>query len=470
MESGYEFRDKDGHFQCQSILTRCHESLMCGKNLVVCPNVSSSEQVIVIETPGEQIMTETSENERDIVMRTTNEMLHTCALNALALKVVKRIIDKNGNTIDMEVNGTLENVRQFADMSFSDDVYQEKSFEIITCAFINQLYKQSEQCAEETCKFHTDKQSTSKRRRFSNARDKIKLATGHKQLTVIGFLSGAGGTGKSHVIRTVCLYAQKLCQALHVVFDKRTIVVTALTGAAAVSINGETTAKAFALKRKVQDELDEFRNTYLVVVDEISFASIEDMELLNEEMKEILDKPLQPFGGVPIVFCGDFAQLSPVGGIPLYNEDNGVVWRDFVNVFMELKNNHRFNGDPNWGKMLGKFRNIGLTTDEVALINTRVVGTPNGPKERSIPFDAVYATKTNIDRMAINDAIFAKHLVQTHFKVPEIDPPMHTLCIKAGNLRFHVRGTRPEYRLISTGYNLCCCGRGSCEGPTQKIP
>ncbi|KAG7345426.1 MULE transposase domain containing protein [Nitzschia inconspicua] len=52
--------------------------------------------------------------------------------------------------------------------------------------------------------------------------------------------------------------------------------------------------------------------------------------------------------------------------------------------------------------------------------------------------------------MAINDAIFAKHLVQTHFKVPEIDPPMHTLCIKAGNLRFHVRGTRREYRLMET--------------------
>ncbi|KAG7344343.1 PIF1-like helicase [Nitzschia inconspicua] len=126
------------------------------------------------------------------------------------------------------------------------------------------------------------------------------------------------GTGKSHVIKTACQYAQELCKAIGVKFDKRTIVVTALTGAAAVSINGETTPGAFAFKRKVKDELEEFKNTYLVIVDEVSFASVEDMELLNEKMKQIFDNPWDPFGGVPIVFSGDFAQLSPVGGRPLY--------------------------------------------------------------------------------------------------------------------------------------------------------
>ncbi|KAG7370279.1 PIF1-like helicase [Nitzschia inconspicua] len=77
-------------------------------------------------------------------------------------------------------------------------------------------------------------------------------------------------------------------------------------------------AGAFAFKRKVKDELEEFKNTYLVIVDEVSFASVEDMELLNEKMKQIFDNPGDPFGGVPIVFSGDFAQLSPVGGRPLY--------------------------------------------------------------------------------------------------------------------------------------------------------
>ncbi|KAG7342418.1 PIF1-like helicase [Nitzschia inconspicua] len=77
-------------------------------------------------------------------------------------------------------------------------------------------------------------------------------------------------------------------------------------------------AGAFAFKRKVKAELEEFKNTYLVIVDEVSFASVEDMELLNEKMQQIFDNPWDPFGGVPIVFSGDFAQLSPVGGRPLY--------------------------------------------------------------------------------------------------------------------------------------------------------
>ncbi|KAG7356959.1 ATPase AAA [Nitzschia inconspicua] len=255
----------------------------------------------------------------------------------------------------------------------------------------------------------------------------------------------ACGTGKSHVIKTACQYAQKLCKALGVKFDKRTIVVTALTGAAAVSINGETTAGAFAFKRKVKDELEEFKNTYLVIVDEVFFASVEDMELLNEKMKQIFDNSWEPFGGVPIVFSGDFAQLSPVGGRPLYKSEHSIVWKEYLNAFMELRTNHRFDKDVNWGAMLGRFRDVGLSTKEVAIINTRVVGAQSGPRERNIPFDAVYATKTNVDRMAINDAISAKHLENTHSTDPGIQPPMHTLCIKAGNLRFHVRGTRREY-------------------------
>ncbi|KAG7362293.1 AAA domain containing protein [Nitzschia inconspicua] len=121
------------------------------------------------------------------------------------------------------------------------------------------------------------------------------------------------GTGKSHVIKTSCQYAQKLCKAIGVKFDKRTIVVNALTGAAAVSINGETTAGAFAFKRKVKDELEEFKNTYLVIVDEVSFASVEDMELLNEKMKQIFDNPWDPFGGVPIAFIRRFRSAFTCG-------------------------------------------------------------------------------------------------------------------------------------------------------------
>ncbi|KAG7368547.1 PIF1-like helicase [Nitzschia inconspicua] len=388
LEGGYDndFRDGRGRFQFQTILTRCYGSHECGTNLVICPNVGPGDRILVIEA-NEMMITEQHEitsirNERD-------DRLNVRALNELAIKCVRRIFDKKGHVVDIQVNGTLKNDCDFADIYFCKDVDQKTSFQIIIC-----------------------------------------------------------GTGKSHVIKTVCRYAQKLCEELRVKFDKRSIVVTALTGAAAVSINGETTAKAFAFKREVRNELEEFKNAYLVIVDEVSFASVADLQLLDEKMKEILDRPVEPFGGVPIVFSGDFTQLSPVGGVPLYKCDDCVTWKQLINVFMELKVNHRFEKDPGWGKLLERFRDKGPTTDEVAVINSRVVGSHKGPLEKNIPPDAVYATKTNVDRMAINDAIFVNHLEKTHSTDANVQPLMHTLCIKGGNLRFHVRGTRKEYHAM----------------------
>ncbi|KAG7374217.1 PIF1-like helicase [Nitzschia inconspicua] len=448
LEGGYDndFRDGRGRFQFQSILTRCYGSHKCGTNLVICPNVGPGDRILVIEA-NETMITEQHEitsirNERD-------DRLNVRALNELAIKCVRRIFDKKGHIVDIEVNGTLKNVCDFADIYFCKDVDQKTSFQIIICAFIDQLYKEAEKNTKESVEdewVNDHPRKSTKRRRCDTLRHQIGKVVNNKQL--IGFLSGAGGKGKSHVIKTVCRYAQKLCEELRVKFNKRSIVVTALTGAAAVSINGETTAKAFAFKREVRNELEEFKNAYLVIVDEVSFASVADLQLLDEKMKEILDRPVEPFGGVPIVFSGDFTQLSPVGGVPLYKCDDCVTWKQLINVFMELKVNHRFEKDPGWGKLLERFRDKGPTTDEVAIINSRVVGSHKGPLENNIPPDAVYATKTNVDRMAINDAIFVKHLEKTHSTDANAQPLMHTLCIKAGNLRFHVRGTRKEYHAM----------------------
>ena len=76
----------------------------------------------------------------------------------------------------------------------------------------------------------------------------------------------------------------------------------------------------------------------------------------------------------------------------------------------------------------------------MALINTRVVGSKNGPKEEDIPPGIAYATATNLDRCSINDGIFAKHLEQTHSKHPDVPLPLHTVCIKASNLKWVKKG------------------------------
>ena len=105
-----------------------------------------------------------------------------------------------------------------------------------------------------------------------------------RQGQLVCFLNGAGGTGKSFLITSIIKYSKRLCENLRVDFDRRTIVVTALTGAAAVGIYGETTHKACGLNRaKIPEEMvKEWENTYMVIVDEISFGGKKVIEKLNK--------------------------------------------------------------------------------------------------------------------------------------------------------------------------------------------
>jgi hypothetical protein len=128
--------------------------------------------------------------------------------------------------------------------------------------------------------------------------------------------------------------------------------------------------------------------------------------------------------------------ITTQSGTPLYKEEDNPMWNEWVHTFFELRKNHRFKDDKKWGKLLDQFRDIGPTKDDVKLINSRVIGTAKGPSLDNIPENAVYATKTNMDRMAINDDIFAKHVAKTCSRDSNVEPPKHTICIKASALKW----------------------------------
>ena len=52
------------------------------------------------------------------------------------------------------------------------------------------------------------------------------------------------------------------------------------------------------------------------------------------------------FGGLDIIFAGDFTQLKPVKAKPLYLEEDFKIWEQDVHTCFELKTNHRFKNDP----------------------------------------------------------------------------------------------------------------------------
>jgi ATP-dependent DNA helicase PIF1 len=55
-----------------------------------------------------------------------------------------------------------------------------------------------------------------------------------------------------------------------------------------------------------------WRNTDILVIDEISMLSAEMFDLLSTVGIRIRNDP-RPFGGLQLVLCGDFFQLPPIG-------------------------------------------------------------------------------------------------------------------------------------------------------------
>ncbi|EFQ91463.1 hypothetical protein PTT_11717 [Pyrenophora teres f. teres 0-1] len=130
------------------------------------------------------------------------------------------------------------------------------------------------------------------------------------------FYTGPAGCGKSAILR---VFKKRLEE------QKKIIFVTAPTNIAALAIGGQTTYSYAgwhmeigkeplpSLKRRVmrgrQKEL--FRNTDVLVIDEISMVESNFFGRLSEVMKSARENE-KAFGGAQIIVTGDFCQLAPV--------------------------------------------------------------------------------------------------------------------------------------------------------------
>jgi ATP-dependent DNA helicase PIF1 len=132
------------------------------------------------------------------------------------------------------------------------------------------------------------------------------------------FITGPGGTGKSELIKKINNHAYSHFKDIHV---------TALTGCAAVLLNCKAkTLHSWAgiglgngsidqlitkiKKNKFAKSL--WKCTDILVVDEVSMLSLKLFNTLNEIGKAVRGNQ-KPFGGIQLIFSGDFFQLPPVG-------------------------------------------------------------------------------------------------------------------------------------------------------------
>ena len=132
------------------------------------------------------------------------------------------------------------------------------------------------------------------------------------------FITGPGGSGKSELIRLIYKHANARFKDIHV---------TALTGCASILLNckaktlhswagiGLGNASIESLVQKIKKNKFQkaiWKQTDILVVDEVSMLSLKLFNLLNEIGKAVRGNQ-KPFGGIQLVFSGDFYQLPPVG-------------------------------------------------------------------------------------------------------------------------------------------------------------
>jgi len=124
------------------------------------------------------------------------------------------------------------------------------------------------------------------------------------------FLTGQAGTGKSFLVK----------QFLE---SNPYVPIVASTGRAALLVGGVTfhsffriipfksKAEIFAMTMQDRKYVNRMRDTYIIIIDEISMLSGETLALAEELARTAKGVDL-PWGGMRIIAVGDFAQLPPV--------------------------------------------------------------------------------------------------------------------------------------------------------------
>ena len=309
----------------------------------------------------------------------------------------------------LEANGSVRSIIDWARKARLDRE-QRRAFEILAATFVLSFYNDAEDELGER----------GQNARFKHEQRQLKkIVEVRKRQSeqLVCLLHGPGGCGKTAVIDLVVAYSKEYCSYMKdYEFNSRTIVVTAMTGVAATLLLGETTHSALYLNQKKPIEAEQvfvWNETRLLIIDEISFASKEDFVLIHQRLQILKQKLHAAYGGIHIVFAGDFRQLEPVGRDkkPVY-KDHCPEFKEWTNCFIELKGMHRFKDDPEHGKRLLRFRDGTVRPEDIEHYNKHKV-----TDWTELPEDIRYATYFNRDRDSINAALFeerCKDIYQKH--------------------------------------------------------
>ncbi|MDP4009188.1 MAG: AAA family ATPase, partial [bacterium] len=183
------------------------------------------------------------------------------------------------------------------------------------------------------------------------------------------FLTGEAGTGKTYVLNTFIQWLQN-----HGINPG----ITASTGIAATHIGGATIhswsgigikneISGFQLEQLEQKKMfwDRFSLARILIIDEISMLSAEFLDMLNGVCRH-MKRNEKPFGGMQMVFCGDFFQLPPVErtfGQEAHYAFQSLAWKEANPVACYLTQQYR-QADQEFLALLSAIRQRRITAKE----------------------------------------------------------------------------------------------------------
>lgn len=196
------------------------------------------------------------------------------------------------------------------------------------------------------------------------------------------FLTGEPGSGKSYTIKTYIDYLAK--NGIHAS-------VTASTGIAATHIGGMTIHSWSGIG--IKDELTDYdiealhEKEYIVkrllkakvlIIDEISMLPSKTLDAVNAVCKSIRHNP-KPFGGLQVIFVGDFFQLPPIirktSTLEMFEDSGfaftGYAWRETAPLTCYLTEQHR-QSDLEFAAMLQSIRAGDINGDVHSTLQRRI--------------------------------------------------------------------------------------------------
>jgi ATP-dependent DNA helicase PIF1 len=174
------------------------------------------------------------------------------------------------------------------------------------------------------------------------------------------FMTGAGGVGKTYVLKEIVKWASQAGKNLALTSSTGTSALTLGNGMAKTIHSylhiflAKKTPYEMSLytKHKAPQVVKKLKELEILAIDELSMISDELFDKISEYLC-ILRNDKRPFGGVQLVLTGDFFQLPPVNGEYCFHSKT---WKDLNPRIVELVDQIRQDGDEEFQKILTEAR------------------------------------------------------------------------------------------------------------------